>query len=236
VSNTNKNAVVLLSGGLDSATTLAIARDMGYDCYAMTFQYGQRHNVEIECSKKVAAANSIKEHRIIEMDLAAFGGSALTDMSLEVPKNRDEIAENAESSQIPITYVPARNTIFLSYALAFAEVTDSFDIFIGVNATDYSGYPDCRPEFIDAFQKMANLATAAAVENKGKYTIHTPIIKMSKAEIIQTGTKLGVDYSLTHSCYDPAEDQKPCGKCDSCQLRLKGFEEANQTDPVKYVR
>jgi 7-cyano-7-deazaguanine synthase len=235
VSNTNKNAVVLLSGGLDSATTLAIARDMGYDCYAMTFQYGQRHNVEIECSKKVAAANSIKEHRIIEMDLAAFGGSALTDMSLEVPKNRDEIAENAESSQIPITYVPARNTIFLSYALAFAEVTDSFDIFIGVNATDYSGYPDCRPEFIDAFQKMANLATAAAVENKGKYTIHTPIIKMSKAEIIQTGTKLGVDYSLTHSCYDPAEDQKPCGKCDSCQLRLKGFEQANQTDPVKYA-
>jgi 7-cyano-7-deazaguanine synthase len=235
VSQTNKNAVVLLSGGLDSATTLAIARDMGYDCYAMTFQYGQRHNVEIECSKKVAAANSIKEHRIIEMDLAAFGGSALTDMSLEVPKNRDEIAENAESSQIPITYVPARNTIFLSYALAFAEVTDSFDIFIGVNATDYSGYPDCRPEFIDAFQKMANLATAAAVENKGKYTIHTPIIKMSKAEIIQTGTKLGVDYSLTHSCYDPAEDQKPCGKCDSCQLRLKGFEQANQTDPVKYA-
>ena len=235
MSKTNKNAVVLLSGGLDSATTLAIAADMGYDCYAMTFSYGQRHDIEIECSKSVAAANSVKEHRIIEINLAAFGGSALTDMNLEVPKNRDEIAENAEISQIPITYVPARNTIFLSYALAFAEVTDSFDIFIGVNATDYSGYPDCRPEFIDAFQKMANLATAAAVEDKGKYTIHTPIIEMSKAEIIQTGTKLGVDYSLTHSCYDPAEDQKPCGKCDSCQLRLKGFKEANQTDPVEYA-
>lgn len=235
MSDTNKNAVVLLSGGLDSATTLTIAAEMGFDCYAMTFRYGQRHNVEIECSKKVAAANSVKEHRIIEINLGAFGGSALTDMTLEVPKNRDEIAENAETSQIPITYVPARNTIFLSYALAFAEVIGSFDIFIGVNATDYSGYPDCRPEFIEAFQKMANLATAAAVENKGKYTIHAPIIEMSKAEIIQTGTKLGVDYSLTHSCYDPAEDSKPCGKCDSCQLRLKGFKQAGLTDPVKYA-
>ena len=233
--DTNKNAVVLLSGGLDSATTLAIARDMGYNCYAMTFRYGQRHDIEIECSQNVAAANSVKEHRIIDINLAAFGGSALTDMNLEVPKNRDEIAVKAESSQIPITYVPARNTIFLSYALAFAEVIDAFDIFIGVNATDYSGYPDCRPEFIDAYEKMANLATAAAVEGKGKYTIHTPIIKMSKAEIITTGTKLGVNYALTHSCYDPAETGNPCGKCDSCQLRLKGFKEANLTDPVKYA-
>lgn len=235
VSEVNKKAIVLLSGGLDSATTLAIAQDMGFQCHAMTFRYGQRHNVEIEYSEKVAAYFSAKEHRIIDMNLAAFGGSALTDMTIDVPKNRDEIAENAESSQIPITYVPARNTIFLSYALAFAEVIGSFDIFIGVNATDYSGYPDCRPEFIAAFQKMANLATAAAVENKGKYTIHTPIIEMSKAQIIQTGTKLGVDYSLTHSCYDPAEDQKPCGKCDSCKLRLKGFKEAKLTDPVKYA-
>lgn len=235
MSNINKKAVVLLSGGLDSATTLAIAGDMGYECYAMTFRYGQRHNVEIECSQRVAAANSVKEHRIIDMDLAAFGGSALTDMDLEVPKNRDDIAENAESSEIPITYVPARNTIFLSYALAFAEVIGSFDIFIGVNATDYSGYPDCRPEFIEAFEKMANLATAAAVEDKGKYTIHVPIIEMSKAEIIQTGTNLGVDYGLTHSCYDPAEEGKPCGKCDSCQLRLKGFSEAGLIDPVKYA-
>lgn len=235
MSETNKNAVVLLSGGLDSATTLAIARDLGYDCYAMTFRYGQRHNVEIECSKKVTASISVKQHRIIDIDLAAFGGSALTDMALDVPKNRDEIAENAEISQIPITYVPARNTIFLSYALAFAEVIDSFDIFIGVNATDYSGYPDCRPEFIEAYEKMANLATAAAVEGKGKYTIHTPIIKMSKAEIITAGTKLGVNYALTHSCYDPTDTGKPCGKCDSCKLRLKGFKQANLTDPVKYA-
>lgn len=234
MSNTNKKAVVLVSGGLDSATTLAIAGEMGLDCYAMTFRYGQRHNVEVEYAKKVADSLSVKEHRIIEINLGAFGGSALTDMALEVPKNRDEIAENAESSQIPITYVPARNTIFLSYALAFAEVIGSFDIFIGVNATDYSGYPDCRPEFIEAFEKMANLATAAAVENRGKYIIHTPIIEMSKAEIIQTGTKLRVDYSLTHSCYDPAEDSKPCGKCDSCKLRLKGFKEAGLSDPVKY--
>jgi len=208
---------------------------MGYDCYAMTFRYGQRHNVEIESSKKVTASLSVKEHRIMEIDLAAFGGSAITDMALDVPKNRDEIAENAELSQIPITYVPARNTIFLSYALAYAEVIDSFDIFIGVNATDYSGYPDCRHAFIEAFEKMANLATAAAVEKKGKYTIHTPIIQMSKAQIIQTGTLLGVDYSLTHSCYDPNETGNPCGKCDSCKLRLKGFKQAKLTDPVKYA-
>ena len=235
MSDTNKKAVVLLSGGLDSATTLAIASDMGFDCYAMTFRYGQRHKIEIECSRKVAAANSVRQHRIIDIDLGTFGGSALTDMNLDVPKNRDHIAENAESSQIPITYVPARNTIFLGYALAFAEVTGSFDIFIGVNATDYSGYPDCRPEFIAAFERMANLATAAAVEGKGKYTIHTPIIQMSKAEIIRTGTKLGVDYALTHSCYDPNETGNPCGKCDSCQLRLKGFKQAGLNDPVKYA-
>ncbi len=235
MSGINKKAIVLLSGGLDSATTLAMAQDLGFDCYAMTFRYGQRHNVEIECSKKVAVSFSAKEHRIIDMDLAAFGGSALTDMGIDVPKNRDDIAEKVDSNVIPITYVPARNTIFLSYALAFAEVIGSFDIFIGVNATDYSGYPDCRPEFIDAFEKMANLATAAVVEGKGKYTIHTPIIKLSKSEIIKTGVSLGVDYSLTHSCYDPAENGNPCGKCDSCQLRLKGFKDANLSDPVEYA-
>ena len=224
-----KTAIILLSGGLDSATTLAIARDSGFACHCLTFRYGQRHDIEIASAEKVAAALGASEHRIIDIDLAAFGGSALTDPALEVPKNRENITEN----DIPITYVPARNTIFLSYALAWAEVLGSFDIFIGVNATDYSGYPDCRPEFIKAFEKMANLATAAAVQDKGKYTIHTPIIEMTKAAIIQTGTKLGVDYGLTHSCYDPVHE-KPCGKFDSCTLRLKGFEQANLTDPVDY--
>lgn len=225
-----KRAVILLSGGLDSATTLAIARDSGFACHCLTFRYGQRHDIEIASAKQVAAAAGASRHRIIDIDLAAFGGSALTDSALEVPKNRENITEN----DIPITYVPARNTIFLSYALAWAEVLGSFDIFIGVNATDYSGYPDCRPEFIEAFEKMANLATAAAVQDKNKYTIHTPIIEMTKAQIIQTGTKLGVDYALTHSCYDPV-NEKPCGKCDSCILRLKGFEQANLTDPVEYA-
>lgn len=235
VSVTNKPAVVLLSGGLDSATTLAIAADSGFDCYAMTFSYGQRHDIEIRSSRNVAVSLSAKEHRIIDIDLAAFGGSALTDMSIDVPKNRDDITEKAESNDIPVTYVPARNTIFLSYALAWAEVLGAFDIFIGVNITDYSGYPDCRPQFIEAFQKMANLATAATVDGKGKYTIHTPIIKMAKSQIIRKGMELGVDYSLTHSCYDPATDGKPCGKCDSCQLRLKGFKDAGLKDPVEYA-
>ena len=225
-----KTAVILLSGGLDSATTLAIARDSGFACYCLSFRYGQRHGIEIASAKMVATAACASEHRIVDIDLAAFGGSALTNPSLEVPKNRENISEN----DIPITYVPARNTIFLSYALAWAEVLGAFDIFIGVNATDYSGYPDCRPEFIAAFQTLANLATAAAVQDKDKYIIHTPIIEMAKGQIIQTGTKLGVNYGLTHSCYDPV-NEKSCGKCDSCTLRLKGFEQANLTDPVEYA-
>jgi 7-cyano-7-deazaguanine synthase len=229
---TEKKAIVLLSGGLDSATTLAIARSEGFKCYAMTFRYGQRHKQETQAAEKVANSLAVIEHRIIDIDLAAFGGSALTDSAIEVPKDRDDLYNH---TQIPPTYVPARNTIFLSYALAWAEVLGAFDIFIGVNATDYSGYPDCRSEFITAFEKMANLATAAAVENKGQYRIHTPIIKMTKGEIILTGTKLGVDYSLTHSCYDPDEQGRSCGRCDSCKLRLKGFEEAGIKDPVKYA-
>ena len=224
-----KKSVVLLSGGLDSATTLAIARKQGFACYAMTFRYGQRHACEITCACRVAMSMAATEHRIVEMDLAAFGGSALTDSALEVPKDREDM-----TSDIPSTYVPARNTIFLSYALAWAEIVGAWDIYIGVNATDYSGYPDCRPEYIAAFEKMANLATAAAVEDKGRYTIQTPIIQMTKAQIITTGTDIGVDYSMTHSCYDPDTEGRPCGRCDSCQLRLKGFAEAGLTDPVEY--
>ncbi len=228
----DKKVVVLLSGGLDSATTLAIARAEGFECYALTFRYGQRHQREIEAAKKIADFLGAAEHRIIDIDLADFGGSALTDSSIEVPKDR---ADLGNSAQIPSTYVPARNTIFLSYALAWAEVLGAFDIFIGVNATDYSGYPDCRAEFIAAFEETANLATAAAVQGKGRYRIHTPIMDMTKAQIILTGTKLGVDYSLTHSCYDPDERGRSCGRCDSCRLRLKGFAEAGLTDPVEYV-
>ncbi|MHC4145511.1 MAG: 7-cyano-7-deazaguanine synthase QueC [Planctomycetota bacterium] len=228
---TEKRAVVLLSGGLDSATTLAVARSEGFRCYALTFAYGQRHKREIDAAKKVAQSLGACEHRLIEIDLAAFGGSALTDPAIDVPKDRTGLDGLA---QIPPTYVPARNTIFLSYALAWAEVLGVFDIFIGVNTTDYSGYPDCRAEFIAAFEKTANLATAAAVEGRGRYSIHTPIIKMTKARIILTGTKLGVDYSLTHSCYDPDEQGRSCGKCDSCRLRLKGFAEAGVEDPIEY--
>ena len=228
---TGKKAVVLLSGGLDSATTLAVARSEGFQCFALTFAYSQRHKREIESAKKVVESLGVAKHRIIEIDLAAFGGSALTDEAIDVPKERVDIDS---SSQIPITYVPARNTIFLSYALAWAEVLGAFDIFIGVNSTDYSGYPDCRAEFIAAFEKTANLATAAAVEGKGRYNIHTPIIEMTKAQIIQTGTKLGVDYSLTHSCYDPGQQGRSCGRCDSCRLRLKGFAEAGLKDPIEY--
>ena len=225
-----KKAVVLLSGGLDSATTLAIAKNSGFTCYAMTFRYGQRHAHEITCACRVALSMGVTEHHIVDIDLAAIGGSALTDRGLEVPKDRTDMAND-----IPITYVPARNTVFLSYALAWAEVLGAWDIFIGVNATDYSGYPDCRPEYIAAFENMANLATAAAVEGKGRYTIHGPIIEMTKAQIIQTGTKIGVDYSITHSCYDPDPEGRPCGHCDSCQLRLKGFAQAGLTDPVQYA-
>ncbi|MBN2128720.1 MAG: 7-cyano-7-deazaguanine synthase QueC [Sedimentisphaerales bacterium] len=229
----DKNAIVLLSGGLDSTTTLAIARSEGFACCALTFRYGQRHRREIKAAASVARTLGVIEHRVIDIDLAAFGGSALTDRRIDVPKDRDDLGE---STDIPVTYVPARNTIFLSYALAWAEVLSVFDIFIGVNSTDYSGYPDCRAEFIAAFETMANLATAAAVEGKGRYRIHTPIIKMSKAEIIRAGTKLGVDYSLTHSCYDPDEQGRSCGRCDSCRLRLKGFAEAGLTDPLQYVQ
>lgn len=225
----NKKAIVLLSGGLDSATTLAIARSEGFQCYALTFLYGQRHRREIACAEKVAQALDAAEHRCIEINLADFGGSALTDSAIEVPKDNPHLAE---AGKIPPTYVPARNTIFLSYALAWAEVLGLCDIFIGVNTTDYSGYPDRRAEFIKAFEKTANLATAA----KGKYRIRTPIINMSKAQIILTGTKLGLDYSLTHSCYDPAEDGKSCGRCDSCRLRLKGFAEAGLDDPIEYIK
>jgi 7-cyano-7-deazaguanine synthase len=227
-----KKAVVLLSGGLDSATTLAIARNEGFQCCALTFRYGQRHQREIEAAKKIADSLEVIEHRCINVDLAQFGGSALTDSTVEVPKNRTDLGR---LGRIPPTYVPARNTVFLSYALAWAEVLGASDIFIGVNAVDYSGYPDCRPEFISAFERMANLATAAAIEKRGKYKIHTPIIDMTKAEIILTGTKLGVDFSLTHSCYDPDEKGRSCGRCDSCRLRLKGFAEAGLKDPVEYT-
>jgi 7-cyano-7-deazaguanine synthase len=230
---TDKNAVVLLSGGLDSATILAIARSEGFKCYALTFRYGQRHQREIEAAKKIAHSLTVSEHRIIDIDLAQFGGSALTDSTIEIPKDRTELGDSA---QIPPTYVPARNTIFLSYALAWAEVLGAFDIFIGVNTTDYSGYPDCRAEFITAFEKTANLGTAAAVLGRGQYRINTPIIEMTKGEIILTGTKLGVDYSLTHSCYDPDEQGGSCGRCDSCRFRLKGFAEAGLKDPIEYAK
>lgn len=226
-----KKAIVLLSGGIDSATTLAIASSEGFQCYALTFSYGQRHKREIEAAKKVAHSLGAIEHRIIDIDLACFGGSALTDLSTEVPKDR---AGLGDPGHIPPTYVPARNTIFLSYALAWTEVLDVFDIFIGVNQTDYSGYPDCRAEFIAAFEKTANLATAAAVQDKGQYHIHTPVINMTKAKIIRTGTRLGVDFSQTHSCYDPDEYGRSCRRCDSCRLRLKGFAEAGLKDPIEY--
>jgi len=229
----HKKAVILVSGGLDSATTLAIARQMGFDCYGLTFRYGQRHRIEIEAARRVCTSLGTIEHRIVDIDLAQFGGSALTDSAISVPKDRGDLGAEVE---IPVTYVPARNLIFLSYALAWAEVLGAFDIFIGVNALDYSGYPDCRGEFITAFEKTANLATAAAAaKGKGTYKIHTPIIEMTKAGIIQKGTDLGVDYSLTHSCYDPDENGLACGRCDSCRLRLKGFAETGLKDPIEYV-
>jgi 7-cyano-7-deazaguanine synthase len=226
-------AVVLLSGGLDSAITLAIARSEGYNCYALTFRYGQRHDIEVASAVRVAASVGVIEHRMIDIDLTRFGGSALTDPAIAVPKNRPDLEKDSEP-RIPVTYVPARNTIFLSYALAWAEVLEAENIFIGVNVTDYSGYPDCRSEFIAAFEKTANLATAAAVEGHARYKIHTPIIDLTKARIIQRGAELGVDYSLTHSCYDPDEQGRSCGRCDSCRLRLKGFAEANLKDPLEY--
>jgi len=223
-----KKAVILLSGGLDSATALAIAKAQGFECYALSLRYGQRHATELECAQQVANTQGMAEHRTINIDLAAFGGSALTDLNIDVPH------ETSAGDEIPITYVPARNTIFLSYALAWAEVLGSTDIFIGVNALDYSGYPDCRPEFIAAYETMANLATKAGVTDEEKLTIHTPLIDLTKAQIIQKGLELGVDYSATSSCYDPAPDGA-CGTCDSCRLRLKGFTEAGTTDPRPYV-
>jgi 7-cyano-7-deazaguanine synthase len=225
---TPKRAVVLLSGGLDSATVLAIAKAEGYELYALSFSYGQRHAWELESAKRVAASIGVVQHRVAAIDLRAFGGSALTD-DIAVPKGRDS-EEMAHG--IPITYVPARNTIFLAFALAWAEVLGASDIFLGVNALDYSGYPDCRPEFIEAFEKMANLATKAGVEGRQHLRIHTPLIAMTKAQIIATGTELGVDYGLTSSCYDPRPTGAPCGQCDSCLLRLKGFRENGMADPL----
>jgi 7-cyano-7-deazaguanine synthase len=223
-------AVVLLSGGLDSTTTLAVAQHDGHTSCAMTFRYGQRHAIEVDAARRIAAASKVADHVIVDVDLRAFGGSALT-AGVEVPKDRS--AESMKTG-IPVTYVPARNTIFLSFALAWAEVLGARDIYVGVNALDYSGYPDCRHEYIAAFQRMANLATRAGVEGTGP-RIRAPLIDLSKAEIIRLGLSLGVDYSLTTSCYDPAPDGSACGRCDSCKLRLKGFAEAGVKDPIRYA-
>lgn len=224
-------AVVLLSGGLDSATALAVARRDGFRCHALTVDYGQRHAVELEAARRVARALGAVEHRIINLDLRAFGGSALT-ADVEVPKDRPP---EAMAGGIPVTYVPARNTLLLALALAWAEVLGSFDLVVGVNAVDYSGYPDCRPEFVTAFEQLANLATKAGVEGQGRFRVHAPLVRLTKAEIIRLGTSLGVDYSLTHSCYDPAPDGAACGRCDSCQLRRAGFEAAGVPDPTRYL-
>jgi 7-cyano-7-deazaguanine synthase len=223
-------AVVLLSGGLDSTTTLAVAKRDGRTPYAMTFRYGQRHAIEVDAARRIAAASEVADHVIVDIDLRTFGGSALT-ADVEVPKDRPA---EAMKGGVPITYVPARNTIFLSFALAWAEVLGARDIYIGVNALDYSGYPDCRPEYIAAFQQMANLATRAGVEGAGP-RIRTPLIDLSKADIIRLGLSLGVDYSLTTSCYDPAQDGSACGHCDSCKLRLKGFADTGLKDPARYA-
>jgi len=225
-----KHAVVLLSGGIDSTTTLAIAMAQGYATYALSFRYGQRHEREIAAATKIAIALGVHEHRVAEIDLRIVGSSALTD-TIDVPKNR---AQSEIAAGVPITYVPARNTIFLSYALAWAEVLDASDIFIGVNALDYSGYPDCRPEFITAFENLAKLATKSGVEGQ-RFRIHAPLISLSKPEIIRRGAELGIDFSLTHSCYDPTADGRACGRCDSCQIRLKGFHEAGLRDPIAYA-
>lgn len=229
--NPIRRAVVLLSGGLDSATTLAMARDEGFECYAISFDYGQRHRFELEAAQKVGRAFEVTRHIVVPIDLRAFGGSALTS-DIAVPKDR---ADEDMASGIPITYVPARNTVFLSLALGWAEVLEAFDIFVGVNAVDYSGYPDCRPEFIAAFETMANLATKAGVEGPQRFRIHAPLIHLTKAEIIRRGVSLGVDYGLTHSCYDPDAFGRSCGHCDSCQLRRKGFHEAGLPDPTIYA-
>ncbi len=227
-----KKAVILLSGGLDSATCLAIAKQDAYELHALSFNYGQRHEFEIDAAKNVASFIGVENHINLKIDLRAFGGSALTD-DIEVPKERNT---SQISNEIPITYVPARNTIFLSFGLAFAETIKSNDIFIGVNALDYSGYPDCRPEYIESFQKMAQLATKSGTEKNNQITIHTPLIQLTKAEIIKKGLELGVDYGITHSCYDPFNNGKPCGACDACQIRIKGFSDAGLRDPLVYKK
>ena len=225
-----KKAVILLSGGLDSTTAMAIAQKEGFTLYGLTFRYGQRHQFEIAASQKIAQIYNLADHIITEIDLRAFGGSALTD-DIDVPKDR---SVNTMKESIPITYVPARNTIFLSFALAWAEVLKSSHIFLGINAMDYRGYPDCRPEYIQSFETMANMATKAGTEGNQSITIHTPLISMTKGDIIKKGLALGVDYSLTHSCYDPDDEGTACGRCDSCRLRQKGFREAGTTDPINY--
>jgi 7-cyano-7-deazaguanine synthase len=227
----HEKAIVLSSGGIDSTTVMAIAKSEGYDIYSLSFNYGQRHSLELVAAKRIAGFFGAKKHLIINIDLRVFGGSALTD-DIEVPKNR---SESEMRKDVPITYVPARNTIFLSYALAWAEVLGASDIFIGVNAVDYSGYPDCRPEYIAAFENMSNLATRAGVEGKTTIRIRTPLIHMSKADIIRRGIELGIDYSITHSCYDPTPAGKSCGLCDSCLLRKKGFRAAGVHDPAEYI-
>ncbi|SMH57129.1 7-cyano-7-deazaguanine synthase QueC [Azospirillum agricola] len=228
---TTRDAVVLVSGGLDSTTVLAIARHEGYRVNALSFRYGQRHSVELDAARRVVAAMGVERHVVADIDLRAFGGSALTD-SIDVPKHETAADLGAD---IPVTYVPARNTVFLSFALAWAETLGAQDLFIGVNALDYSGYPDCRPEYIAAFETLANLATKAGVEGTSRFKIHAPLMTLDKAAIVRRGLELGVDYSLTHSCYDPAPDGTSCGTCDSCLLRLKGFSEAGMTDPIRYA-
>ncbi|MBT7424038.1 MAG: 7-cyano-7-deazaguanine synthase QueC [Candidatus Marinimicrobia bacterium] len=227
-----KKAVILLSGGLDSATCLAIAIDSGFLPYALSFRYGQRHEFELDSAKAVSKSMGVEKHIILDIDLRAFGGSALTD-DIEVPKDRDE---TNIKNEIPVTYVPARNTIFLSFGLAYAETLRANDIFIGVNALDYSGYPDCRPEYIASFQHMANLATKVGVEEKSDTNIHTPLIDLTKSDIIKAGLNLNVDYGLTHSCYDPEQNGYSCGHCDACQLRIRGFEKLGLSDAIKYSK
>jgi 7-cyano-7-deazaguanine synthase len=229
--NSARKAVVLSSGGIDSTTAMAIAKHEGFKIFSLSFFYGQRHAFELEAAQKVANAIGVTKHLVINIDLKQIGGSSLTD-DMDVPKDRDE---QEMTREIPVTYVPARNTIFLSFALAWAEVLKSSDIFIGVNAIDYSGYPDCRPEYIDAFERMANLATKASVDGNTKIRIKTPLIRLTKAQIIHKGIELGVDYALTHSCYDPSPQGQSCGRCDSCQLRKKGFKEAGVLDPTQYI-
>ena len=227
-----KKAVVLSSGGIDSTTVMAIAKQEGFEIFSLSFFYEQRHSFEIEAARKVAEAMGVKKHLILDIDLKKIGGSALTDNNIDVPKRRNS---SSISEEIPATYVPARNTIFLSYALAWSEVLNSSDIFIGVNAIDYSGYPDCRPEYIESFERMANLATKAGVEGKTKLKIRAPLIHMTKAQIIRKGVELGVDFSLTRSCYDPSPENLACGRCDSCIIRKQGFKEAEIIDPTKYI-